>query len=92
MLKDVPEAPMNNETPDLQEETTSPTDTESVSAPAVPNEAPASTAPKTESSPDLSVQEENTPPAPGLPEALPAAAAGTVSLSVGIYWLWRKYR
>lgn len=92
MLKDVPEAPMNNETPDLQEETTSPTDTESVSAPAVPNEAPASTAPKTESSPDLSVQKENTPPAPTLPEALPAAAAGTVSFSAGIYWLWRKHR
>lgn len=120
MLKDVPEVPMDRETPNLQEETTSSknesdghttssgtdktpktqdvtgaissADTGSIIAPATSDEASASTSPETESSPALSSGKENTPPAPTLPEALPAAAAGTVSFSASIYWLWRKHR
>lgn len=120
MLKDVPEVPVDRETPNLQEETTSSknesdghttssgtdktpktqdvtgaissADTGSIIAPATSDEASASTWPETESSPALSAGKENTPPAPTLPEALPAATAGTVSFSAGIYWLWRKHR
>ena len=73
--------------------TSAPSDDEPVTASSMTGGTPGSdVSENTLLSPDPSAQRENTPPAPNWPDALPAAAAGTVSVSVGIYWLWRKHR